>query len=239
MRVLAQELRDAVLQAAMQGKLTEQLDTDSSVDELLGEISKEKQKLVEMGELREHKETSPVEESDIPFDIPECWTWVKLPMIAQSSLGKTLNKHNDTGTEKPYLCSINIYTTGTNLETIKKALFNSNDIKKYRLKKNDWLICEGGDTGRACIWESDEEMYYQNALHRVRFFCDITPYFYNYVMLLYKFNGLVSKYSKGETIKHLVQSGLYSMPLPLPPIEEQQRIVERLDALLPMCDNLM
>ena len=232
------DMRTAILQAAMQGKLTAQLETDGSVEELLSHIQLEKDAMIKAGKLKKSKKSAPIL-GDTPFEIPDNWRWVTLPVIAESSLGKTLNKATDKGEEKPYLCSINVYASGINLDVVKTARFSVFDMEKYRLKKNDLLICEGGDAGRSCVWNNSEEMYYQNALHRVRFFGGNNPYFYHYVMLLYKSNGVIADHRKGETIQHLVQSKLYSMPLPLPPIEEQQRIVERLDALLPLCDELL
>lgn len=85
-------------------------------------------------------------------------------------LGKTLNKSTDTGEEVPYLCSINVYWEGISLDKVKTAKFDAQAKEKYRLQKGDLLICEGGEAGRSAIWGSDEEMYYQNALHRVRFY---------------------------------------------------------------------
>lgn len=77
----------------------------------------------------------------------------------------------------------------------------------------------------------------QNALHRVRFYGQIVPNFYLYVLHLYKGIGIISKYCKGVTIKHLVQNALYAMPLPLPPVAEQKRIVAKIEELLPYLDR--
>ena len=93
--------------------------------------------------------------------------------------------------------------------------------------------------GRTIIWNSDQEMYYQNALHRVRFFSEgFMPEFFKIVMECYKGIGLIDQNSSGITIKHFVQSALKSMPIPFPPVAEQKRIVEKLDKLLPLCDAM-
>ncbi len=99
------------------------------------------------------------------------------------------------------------------------------------------LICEGGDVGRSAIWNSDDTMYYQNALHRVRFHGGIDAYFYKYLLECYKGMGIIDSYSKGMTIKHLVQSALNDMWLPLPPLAEQKRIVAKIEELLPYVDR--
>ena len=102
---------------------------------------------------------------EVPFDIPESWEWVTLKQIAVTALGKTLDKSKNIGEYRPYLCSINVYWTGIDLSTVKQARFEDSELSKYQLNKGDLLICEGGDVGRSAVWDRDEEMYYQNALH--------------------------------------------------------------------------
>ena len=169
---------------------------------------------------------------DVPFNIPDSWEWVHLSDIATSGLGKTLNKSIDVGIDTPYLCSINVYWTGIDLSTVKTAKFTQIDRDKYFLQKGDLLICEGGDVGRSAVWNNDREMYYQNALHRVRFLGEINPYFFLYLLECYKGLKIIEKYSKGVTIKHFVQSSLNAMFLPLPPLNEQQRIVNKINEVM-------
>ena len=174
---------------------------------------------------------------DVPFEIPESWEWVTLKMIAITELGKTLDKAKNQGDYKPYLCSINVYWSGIDLTKVKEARFEKNEISKYKLKKGDLLICEGGDVGRSAIWENDQEMYYQNALHRVRFYGGINPYYFRLLMECYKGNKILDKKSKGMTIKHLVQTALNAIYFPLPPIQEQQRIVDKFQSLIPILEQ--
>ena len=170
---------------------------------------------------------------EVPFEIPESWEWVTLKTIATSELGKTLDKAKNTGNFHPYLCSINVYWDGIDLSTVKQARFEDSELPKYRLRQGDLLICEGGDVGRSAIWNSDQEMYYQNALHRVRFYGGICPDFYLLVLECYKGNKILDDYSKGMTIKHLVQSSLNAIYMPLPPVTEQIRIVEMINRIRP------
>lgn len=220
-----QELKSSILQLAIQGKLVEQRSEEGTANDLLDSLPKLK------------KTAEPFDDENIPFEIPESWTWVHLNQIAESSLGKTLDKAKNTGTPQPYLCSINVYWDGVSLEKVKEALFEESELSKYLLQKGDLLICEGGDVGRCAIWDRDEVMYYQNALHRVRFYGEIVPSFYLYVLHLYKGIGIINEYCKGVTIKHLVQNALYAMPLPLPPVAEQKRIVAKIEELLPYLDR--
>ena len=169
----------------------------------------------------------------MPFDIPESWEWVTLKQIAVTALGKTLDKSKNIGEYRPYLCSINVYWTGIDLSTVKQARFEDSELSKYQLNKGDLLICEGGDVGRSAVWDRDEEMYYQNALHRVRFYGNIEPRFFQLLMESYKGAKILDNYSKGMTIKHLVQNSLNSIYFPLPPLAEQRRIVEKIKQLTP------
>jgi len=170
---------------------------------------------------------------EVPFDIPDSWEWVTLKSIAISSLGKTLDKAKNKGELKPYLCSINVYWDGIDLTTVKEARLEEGELPKYLLKPGDLLICEGGDVGRSAVWESTQEMYYQNALHRVRFYGGINPYFFQLLLECYKGNLILDTYSKGMTIKHLVQTALNAIIFPLPPLAEQNRIVDAINRLLP------
>lgn len=174
---------------------------------------------------------------EVPFDIPDSWEWVTLKMIAVTGLGKTLDKAKNQGDYKPYLCSINVYWSGIDLTTVKEARFEESELPKYELKKGDLLICEGGDVGRSAIWENEQEMYYQNALHRVRFYGGVNPHYFRLLMECYKGNKILDEQSKGMTIKHLVQSALNAIYFPLPPIQEQQRIVDKFQSLIPMLEE--
>lgn len=202
-------------------------------------IQEEKQKLIKEGKIKKEKPLAEITEDEIPFDIPESWKWVHLNNIASSGLGKTLNKSTDTGEEVPYLCSINVYWEGINLDKVKTAKFDVQAKEKYKLQKGDLLICEGGEAGRSAIWDSDEEMYYQNALHRVRFYGNVDVQYMCYVLECYKKNGTIANYTRGIGIQHLVQASLNSIWLPLPPLEEQKRIVAKIEELLPYCDQLI
>ena len=170
---------------------------------------------------------------EVPFDIPDSWEWVTLQTIATSSLGKTLDKAKNKGNLKPYLCSINVYWDGIDLTTVKEARLEENELPKYLLRPGDLLICEGGDVGRSAVWESTQEMYYQNALHRVRFYGGINPHYFQLLLECYKGNQILDAYSKGMTIKHLVQTALNTIVFPLPPLSEQNRIVNAAKRLLP------
>lgn len=232
-----EQLKASILQYAIQGKLVEQRQEEGTGEELYQQIQQEKQRLIKEGKIKKEKPLPEITEDEIPFDIPDNWKWVRLPEVGTSSLGKTLNKGLDAGKEVPYLCNINVYWDGISLNQIKTAKFSEADKEKYLLHREDLLVCEGGDVGRSAVWNRNTEMYYQNALHCVRFFGTINPYYFKYCLELYKYNRILEKASKGMTIKHLVQGALHAIPFPLPPPTEQHRIVAKIEELLPHIDR--
>ncbi|MDO5139338.1 MAG: restriction endonuclease subunit S [Oscillospiraceae bacterium] len=242
----AEQLKCSIYQQIFSGKLTQQLREDGSTKALIDSIEKTVPKTTKIARIEKQEDGLYYERlgnkkvlisDELPFDIPDNWEWVHLNKVAVSGLGKTLNKSKDTGETKQYLCSINVYWDGIHLEEVKKAKFSDTDIVKYKLQKGDLLICEGGDAGRTAIWNNDTEMYYQNALHRVRFYEGIDPYYFCALMEFYKLNGTIDSYCKGMTIKHLVQGSLNAMYFPLPPLAEQKRIVAKIEELMPFVDQ--
>ena len=248
---IKESLKKSILQEAIQGKLVPQIAEEGTAQELLEQIKAEKQNLVKEGKLKKSalndsiifrgddnrycekigKKCVDITE-EIPFEIPASWAWCHLNDIAESDLGKTMNKGQNSGELVPYLCSINVYWNKIDLSKIKQAQFTEIELAKYLLQKNDLLICEGGDIGRAAIWDINETIYYQNALHRVRFYGKIFPKFFLYILSLYKALGLLDKKSKGMTIKHFTKSALNSIVIPLPPLLEQKRIIEKIEQLM-------
>lgn len=160
------------------------------------------------------------------------WEIKKLGEVCESDLGKTLNQSKDTGELRPYLCAINVLWDKIDFTTLKETRFEDAELERYTIRKGDLLICEGGDIGRAAIWNYDYEIQYQNALHRVRLNDGVLSRFLLLYLKHLKDSGVLdARYGKGVTIKHLVKSSLLSIPIPVPPLLEQERIVEELNCL--------
>ncbi|MCI6365554.1 MAG: restriction endonuclease subunit S [Spirochaetia bacterium] len=243
--------KKAILQEAVQGKLVPQIAAEGNAKDLLEEIRKEKLSHgldfanAKSGKRKSKKETAlagsnpcDISDDEISFDIPENWCWCRITDIATCELGKTKDALKNKGEMKNYLCSINIQEEGIDLSKVKQMKFEKSEYERYTVKKNDLLICEGGDAGRCAIYDRDEPMYYQNALHRVRFFCDLNPKFYLYVFQVYKANKILTEASKGVTIQHLTGAALKELCFPLPPLAEQKRIVAAIEKILPLCEKL-
>ena len=113
------------------------------------------------------------------------WTTSRIADIAQHSLGKMLDKAKNRGDLKPYLRNLNVRWFGFDLSDVQEMKFTPEESEKYTAIKGDVLICEGGYPGRCAIWQDEEPIYFQKALHRVRFHNSLhNKWFVNYMYLL-------------------------------------------------------
>lgn len=232
------DMKAALLQAAMQGKLTEQLPEDGNAENLLKSIETEKAKLIAEKKIKKQKASEPISEEDAPLQIPNNWSWAYIGDIFSHNAGKALNAKNQVGSKHKYITTSNVYWDHFELDNLKEMYYTDEEVEKYSVKKGDLLVLEGGDIGRSAIWNLDVSYCVQNHLHCLR------PYlasstnvkYYYYLMMLYKQIGAVN--GKGIAIQGLSANALHSIAVPVAPLAEQQRIVERLDKLLPLCDSL-
>ena len=160
-------------------------------------------------------------------------------MPMERELGKTLDSAKNIGTNYPYLRSVNVRWNEVDLSDLKEMRFEPEELDRYTVRRNDLLICEGGDVGRSCVWTDEKEILYQNALHRVRFYGGCNPFYFMYYMMYYESRGIIKALCKGVTIKHLTGNVLSLIPFALPPIEEQGRIVERLNRIFVLLNSII
>ena len=225
LQIIVDTCKAKVLDLAIHGKLVPQDPNNEPAIELLKRINPTFQ---------------PSDNLHYGAEIPEGWQLCNIQDIARVELGKTLDRLKNKGEEKPYLCALNVKWESFDLSTIKTIRIESSEKSKYSLRAGDLLVCEGGDVGRAAIWNSNEEMYYQNALHRVRFIdSGIIPEFFLYVLKYYKDRGIIDDISKGVTIKHFTGQVFRALDLPIPPVNEQKRIVKVVKAYYKILDEVV
>ena len=230
------DMQKSVLQMAIQGKLVEQRPEEGTGEELYRQIQAEKQSLIKDGKIKKEKPLHEISDDEIPFDIPESWKWVYIGDLFQHNTGKALNSSNKEGSPYSYITTSNVYWNRFELEKLKTMLYTEAELEKCSIAKGDLLVLEGGDVGRAAIWNFDTPMRIQNHIHRLRPYSDLHINFYYYIFMLYKGSGLIN--GKGIGIKGLSASTLHRLIVPLPPLTEQKRIVAKLDELLPLCERL-
>ncbi len=232
------KLRELILTLAMQSKLVEQDPNDPPASELLKEIEAEKQRLVKAGKIKKPKPLPEVSPEEVTHEIPASWAWVRFGDIAQHNSGKTLDKGRNTGEPRDYITTSNLYWGRFELDNVRQMLIRDDELEKCTARKNDLLICEGGEAGRAAVWHFDSEVCFQNHVHRARFYRDIDPYFAYRFFEKLNATGEINQHRKGVGISNMSSKALASIVFPLPPLPEQHRIVARIDQLMARCDAL-
>ena len=157
------------------------------------------------------------------------WERRKVCEIAQHSLGKMLDKRKNKGEPKPYLRNLNVRWFDFDLSDVFEMRFLPEETDKYTAVKGDLLICEGGYPGRAAIWDRDEPIYFQKAIHRVRFHQPEHNKWFLYYLLACDLDGTLRNHFTGSGIQHFTGQVLAQFTVPLPPLPEQRRIVGILD----------
>lgn len=231
------QLRELVLVLAMQGKLVPQLPTDLSV-ELLKRVGQEKLMLVKQGVIRPPKTLPELGKREPLHPIPKNWTWVRFGEIAIHNSGKTLDSVRNSGHPRDYITTSNLYWGRFNLNRVKQMRIREDELEKCTARKNDLLICEGGEAGRAAVWAEDYEVCFQNHIHRARFLGEINPFFAYRFFEKLNATGEINTYRKGIGISSMSSKALSMIPFPLPPLEEQSRIVAKVDELMSLCNKL-
>lgn len=144
-----QQLKNSILQMAVQGKLVPQDPNDEPASVLLERIRAEKEKLIKEGKIKKEKTPSaifrgadnlPYEKigknepvciaDEVPFEIPESWEWVRLGNLFQHNTGKALNTSNHTGTLIQYITTSNLYWNRFELTSLKKMYFTDAEVSK-------------------------------------------------------------------------------------------------------------
>ena len=232
------DMQKSILQMAIQGKLVEQRPEEGTGEELYRRIQAEKQALIKAGKIKKEKPLPEIAEDEVPFEIPEGWKWCRLPSVADMCLGKMLDKQKNQGILAPYLRNVNVRWGDFELDDLLEMRFEDVLDDRFLIQKNDLVMCEGGEPGRCAVWKDETPIHFQKALHRIRFAKFLSPNYFYYVFSLYANNGIFNKLFTGTTIKHLTGQSLDRIIVPLPPIAEQKRIVERLEETLAVCARL-
>ena len=175
-------------------------------------------------------------EDEIPFELPQGWEWCRLGIVFSHNTGKALNKSNTNGKLLSYITTSNVYWDRFELDNLKNMHFTDTELEKCTVKKGDLLVCEGGDIGRAAIWNYDYDICIQNHIHRLRPYANVNIVLYYHIFYYYKLIGMIN--GKGIGIQGLSSNQLHSIPIPLPPLQEQHRIVIKLKELISFIDTI-
>ncbi len=237
--VLAQDLRDAVLQAALQGKLTEQLETDSSVDEMLESIEEKKQ-LIKEKKIKKEKALPPIEKNDIPFEIPDSWRWIRLAEIGEIIGGgtpkTTESAYWDNGSIS-WITPADMNGCGMFIGKGSKSITEEglNNSSAQLIPKDGVIISSRAPIGYIAIAENElttsQGCKTFSAYNKIKILSK-----YIYFVIINSISDL-TKRASGTTFKEISGRGVGETIIPLPPTEEQQRIVDRINYLMGKIDD--
>ena len=251
------QLKNSILQWAIQGKLVPQDPNDEPASVLLDKIRQEKERLIKEKKIKRDKNASIIYrgednsyyekmlatgevkciDEEVPFEIPQGWEWTRIGNIFNHASGKQQSCSNKGGgTPQKFITTSNLYWGYFVLDNVKVMNFTDEEIKTCSATKGDLLVCEGGaGYGRSAIWNEDYDICLQNHVHRLRpCISGLCEYVYHFMYLLKESNNLTSV---GTAMPGLSANRLKGLLLPLPPLSEQRRIVTKLAELLSQIDK--
>lgn len=239
---LVKKLRQQLLQDATQGKLVEQNKKDEPASVLLKKIKVEKEKLIAEKKLKKEKELPLIKTEEIPFEIPENWVWCRLGEIAYITSGSTPSQDSFVATGIPYLKMYNLRNQKIDFfhkpQYIKEEVHNG-QLKRCRAYSGDVIMnIVGPPLGKIAIIPNDlPECNFNQAGVLVRpFQKEMNLFIFWYLNEMSEINSIDTKGVAGQANISVTQS--HNMKIPLPPLSEQHRIVQKLEQLMQNCNDL-
>ena len=231
-------LKSKLIDAAIQGKLTEHLPEDGTAEELYQQIQEEKQKLIKEGKIKKQKPLPEITDEEIPFDIPDSWKWVRWGELSQSIQYGYNAPAQPTGKIRMVRIS-DIQNNRVLWKTVPFCDIPDDEISNYLLSANDVLFARtGGTVGKSfLVKDVPYDAIYAGYLIRTRYSKILIPEYLKSFMesqlywsqLRYGTTAVAQPNCNGKTLSKMI--------LPLPPLAEQKRIVQKLNKLLPLCEN--
>lgn len=235
----AQQLRNSILQQAIQGKLVPQDPADEPASVLLQRIRKEKERLVKEGKLKKKDlESRPIAEDEIPFEIPKGWEWVRWGDLSESIQYGYNAPAKQNGRIKMVRIS-DIQNGRIVWDTVPFCDINEAEIETYLLKKNDILFARtGGTVGKSyLVKDTPEEAIYAGYLIRTRYSNQLCPQYLKYFMESTLYWSQLKEGTIATAQPNCNGKTLAKMILPIPPLAEQRRIVAKIEELMPLVER--
>ena len=243
----AEEIRKSILQLAIQGKLVKQDPNDEPASELVKRIYVEKQKLIKEGKIKKDKNESyifkgddncyyekignnkPIKLEDLPFDIPDNWTWIRLKNISSLNGGYAFKSDKFSNDGVRVIRISDFDEKGIKNNDIKRYPY-SKELDSYLIIKNDILLCmTGGTVGKSVyIQELEENCYINQRVALIRISKINTYYFFSVLKSSYIFS--VINTSKTSTNDNISMKSIEDFLIPIPPLNEEIRIVEKINS---------
>lgn len=240
------KLMQTILQLAVMGRLVEQDEGDEPAIKLLKRVQAGKDHLSQQSRQRKAKPLPEIAESEEPFSLPSGWVLARLDDITdiQGGIAKGKKVSGKETRSLPYLRVANVQRSALNLSEIKEIEIAEAEVERYLVRRRDLLITEGGDwdkVGRTAIWDGRiEPMAHQNHVFRARLILreQNERWLERYLNSQFARDYFASSSKQTTNLASINKTQLRSCTVPLPPLEEQHRIVQKVDELMALCDHL-
>ncbi|OME55199.1 restriction endonuclease subunit S [Paenibacillus odorifer] len=236
----AQDLKNSILQLAIQGKLVEQRREEGTAEELYPQIFVEKAKLIKEGKIKKEKPLTEITEDEIPFEIPENWKWMRIPEMSyfQEGPGILAVDFRDSGI--PLIRISGMQGEELSLEGCNYLDFKMVERKwdHYKLDIGDILISTSASMDKICeVTEKTVGSIPYTGQIRFKMYGNINKNYFKYFIKSSFYAKQINEQKSGGTIKHYGPTHLQKMIIPIPPLEEQKRIVAKIEELLPYVEK--
>ena len=233
------DMQKSILQMAIQGKLVEQRPEEGTGEELYQQIQTEKQVLIKSGKIKKEKPLPEIADDEIPFDIPESWRWVRLKELTEC-IGDGIHgtpEFQDNGGY--YFVNGNNLSNGQILFRADTQQVSQSEFQKYRkpLSLSTVLISINGTIGNIAFYNNEPIILGKSACY-ITLLGNIHREYIRVLLESKFFLDYAFREATQTTIKNVSLKAIRMLPVPLPPLAEQQRIVTRLEELLPLCEKL-
>lgn len=242
-----EDMKKSLLQYAIQGKLVEQRPEEGTAEELFAQIQEEKQRLIAEKKIKKEKPLPEITDDEKPFDIPESWKWVKLGSILHYiDTGKSFKCDEiPPAGNKCGIIKVSAVTWGKFNENESKSCYSSDSwVDEYAIHENDFLICRANTAalvgGCVIVDKISKQLMLSDKVLRLHFSKMIYPFYVLWALRTPLVRNQFSSVATGtsESMKNISQEILKNTIIPLPPLAEQKRIVEKLEQMLPLCERL-
>ncbi len=228
---LLKKLRQQLLQDAVQGKLVVQNPKDEPASELLKKIKAEKEKLITEKRIKKEKELPPIKPEEIPFEIPESWVWCRLGEICEFKNGKAHEQFIKEDGEYILITSRFVSTSGKQVKRASKML---TPLYKDEIALVMSDVPGGRALGRAYLVERDDTYTLNQRIGGISSFSINSHYLCHSLDR----NMHFLDFDDGKKQTNLRKDQILSCPIPIPPLAEQNRIIQKLDELMQHCNEL-
>ena len=234
-------LRNKILDAAIRGKLTEQLPEDGNAEDLYNQIQEEKQKLIKEGKIKKEKSLPQITDNEIPFKIPKNWKWVRISGIAlKITDGTHHSPPNGPHGDYMYISAKNIKNDGISLFDVTYVTKEIHDEIYSRCNPelgDVLLIKDGATTGVVTVNNIDTPFSLLSSVALIKLdSAYVDSWYITYILRSNLFYALVRDIMKGTGIPRITLNQIYSLIIPFPPYSEQKRIVKAVESIFSQLD---